>query len=60
MPSKSMAYKFVVSGFGFQVPRMQESKGQECEESLVQTERARLTEMVALFKAGGGGWDPQS
>lgn len=28
--------------------------------SLVQTERARLTEMVGLFKAVGGGWDPQS
>ena len=28
--------------------------------SLVQTERARLTEMVALFKAVGGGWDPHS
>ena len=28
--------------------------------SLVQTERARLTEMVALFKAVGGGWDPRS
>ena len=28
--------------------------------SLVQTERARLTEMVGLFKAVGGGWDPHS
>ena len=28
--------------------------------SLVQTERARLTEMVGLFKAVGGGWDPES
>ena len=28
--------------------------------SLVQTERARLTEMVGLFKAVGGGWDPNS
>ena len=27
---------------------------------LVQTERARLTEMVSLFKAVGGGWDSQS
>ncbi|MCA9470617.1 MAG: efflux transporter outer membrane subunit [Nitrospirales bacterium] len=27
------------------------------EQSLVSTERARLTEMVALFKAVGGGWD---
>ena len=28
--------------------------------ALVQTERARLTEMVGLFKAVGGGWDSQS
>ena len=27
--------------------------------ALVQTERARLTEMVGLFKAVGGGWDVQ-
>ncbi len=26
--------------------------------ALVQTERARLTDMVALYKAVGGGWDP--
>ncbi|GJL67157.1 MAG: hypothetical protein NPIRA05_21280 [Nitrospirales bacterium] len=29
------------------------------EQALVATERARLTEMVALFKAVGGGWDVQ-
>lgn len=28
--------------------------------ALVQTERARLTEMVGLFKAVGGGWESQS
>ena len=28
--------------------------------ALVQTERARLTEMVGLFKAVGGGWNSQS
>jgi len=27
------------------------------ETQLVQTERARLTDMVTLFKALGGGWD---
>jgi multidrug efflux system outer membrane protein len=30
------------------------------ETQLVQTERARLTDMVALFKALGGGWDTAS
>ena len=29
----------------------------QAELTLVQTERARLTDMVALFKAVGGGWD---
>jgi multidrug efflux system outer membrane protein len=28
------------------------------ETQLVLTERARLTEMVSLFKALGGGWEP--
>jgi multidrug efflux system outer membrane protein len=30
------------------------------ETQLVFTERARLTEMVSLFKALGGGWEPAS
>jgi len=30
------------------------------ETQLVLTERARLTEMVSLFKALGGGWEPAS
>jgi len=31
----------------------------EAELALVQTERVRLTDMVALFKAVGGGWEPE-
>jgi NodT family efflux transporter outer membrane factor (OMF) lipoprotein len=31
----------------------------EAELLLVQTERIRLTDMVALFKAVGGGWEPE-
>jgi NodT family efflux transporter outer membrane factor (OMF) lipoprotein len=31
----------------------------EAELAEVQTERARLTDMVALFKAVGGGWEPE-
>jgi multidrug efflux system outer membrane protein len=30
------------------------------ENQLVFTERVRLTEMVSLFKALGGGWEPAS
>jgi multidrug efflux system outer membrane protein len=31
----------------------------EAELTLVQTERVRLTDMIALFKAVGGGWEPE-